>query len=146
MSFKTCTPILSKEETKKFINQIDLACRLLDAQVLKWVVEKFDLHELEDSPEFIYDAVEKLEFWKDQKFPVQIKEVGSFETKCIACVFGKKVKGYLVTYSREMNNGGKINYKRQFAVNFQLADGQLTDFGWCNAFLDPMEMKELKNY
>ena len=143
MSFKTISPILSKEETRKFINQIDLACRLLDAQVLALVVEKFNLHELEDSAEFLQDAIEKLEFWKNQERPVQIKDVSAFKSKCIACVFGKKVKGYSVNYFEEMGDGYKINYERQFAINFQLTDGQLTDFGWCNAFLDPIEIKEL---
>lgn len=144
MSFNVTTPILSKEETKKFINQIDLACRLLDAEVLRWVVEKFNLAGLEDSPEFLADAIEKLEFWKHQKRPVKIKQVGSFETKCIACVFGKSVKGYLVSYSEEMEEGFKVHYERQFAINFQLVEGRLTDFGWCNAFLEVEEIKELR--
>ncbi|WP_300436014.1 hypothetical protein [Christiangramia sp.] len=144
MSFKTSVPILSKEETEKFIKQIDLACRLLDAQVLKWVVEKFDLHKLEDSPEFLEDAVDKLEFWKKKESPVQIKTVGSFETKCIACFFGKKVNGYLVSYYEEKPEGFKVHYERQFAVNFQLKEGQLTDFGWCHAFLYKEEVDQVK--
>lgn len=144
MSFKTFVPILSKEETMKFINQIDLACRLLDAQVLKWVVEKFDLYELEDSPEFLEDAVDKLEFWKNKDSPVQIKTVGSFETKCIACVFGKKVDGYLVSYYEEKTNGFKVHYEQQFAVNFQLKEGQLTDFGWCHSFLYKEEVDQVQ--
>jgi len=143
MSFKTFTPILSKEETRKFINQIDLACRLLDAQILKWVVEKFNLHELEDSPEFLEDAIDKLEFWKKKESPVQIKKVGSFETKCIACVFGKKVSGYVVSYFEEKTNGYKIHYERQFAVNYQLKDGRLTDFGWCHSFLYKEEIDHI---
>jgi hypothetical protein len=144
MSFKTSVPILSKQETLKFINQIDLAIRLLDAQVLKWVVEKFGLHKLEDSLEFLEDAEDKLEFWKKKESSVQIKMVDSFETKCIACVFGKKVNGYLVSYYEEKPYGFKVHYERQFAINFQLKEGQLTDFGWCHAFLYKEEVDQVQ--
>jgi hypothetical protein len=145
MSFKTLTPILSKDETKKFLDQIDLACRLLNAQVLKWVLVKFNLHELKDSPEFLEDAKDKLEFWKTSGSSVVIKEVGSFDTTCIACVFGKKVYGYIVTYIEENKNGVKVKYEREFAVNYHIKDGRLTDFGWCHAFLNKLEMGEVLN-
>lgn len=144
MSFKISKPILTKDETEKFIKQIDLACRLLDAQVLKWVLRRFNLHDLEDSYEFMEDAIDKLEFWKNKESPVQIKTVGSFETKCIACVFGKKVNGYLVSYVEEKPNGYKVHYERQFAVNYQLKDGRLTDFGWCHSFLSKEEIDHIE--
>lgn len=143
MSFKTSVPLLSKEETVKFINQVDLACRLLDAQFLKGVVQKFSLNELEDSVDFLSDAIDNLEFWKRKKSVVRVKEVKKFDTNCIACVFGKKVNGYLVSYSEERQEGFKINFEKQFAVNYQLEDGQLTDFGWCHAFLNKKEIDQL---
>ena len=144
MSNKTASPILSRENTRKFINQVDLACRLMDVEVLRSVVEKFNLLEWEDSLEFLEDAKDKLEFWKKPEQLIQLKQVENFDTRCMACVFGKTVKGYEVTYYEELKSGSVIHYARYFAVNFEKCEEQLTDFAWCNAFLKGDEMKELQ--
>jgi hypothetical protein len=33
---------------------------------------------------------------------------------------------------------------KSFALNFELKNNELIDFGWCNAFLEQKEMKEIK--
>ena len=142
--FKTTTPILLEADTLKFIKQIDLACKLLDPEFLNEVVQRFKLENLEDSPEFLQDARGKLLTWRDNEPGLQITEVEEFTTRCIACVYGKTVNGYRIHYSIPGPGKSRIHYAREIAVNFQLNKGRLTDFGWCNAFLNPEEMDQLK--
>ena len=93
--FKTTTPILSEADTLKFIKQIDLACKLLDPDFLTEVVQRFKLEHLEDSPEFLEDAQEKLFSWRE-KDGLLVEEVEEFSTRCIVCVYGKQVNGYRI--------------------------------------------------
>jgi hypothetical protein len=72
-----------------------------------------------------------------------VSHVEEFQTKCIVCVFGKKVNGYRIFYSVPGSGGSRTYYKREFAVNFQLKDEKLTDFGWCNAFLNQQDLEDL---
>ena len=142
MSFKTSIPVLSVDKTKLFLKQIDLACRLLDVKILKEIIERFELQNLEDIPEFLHDAPEKFEFRKEGK-SVQIKEVLPFSSKCIACVYGKTVMGYIIRFSVEGPGNSRINYERYFAMNYLIVEDRLTDFGWCHSFLNPEEVEEL---
>jgi hypothetical protein len=144
MSFKTTTPVLNVDQTKLFLKQIDLACRLLDVKILKEVIERFGLQNLEDIPEFFQDAPEKFEFQKEEK-SVQIKEVLPFSSRCIACVYGKTVMGYIIRFSVEGPGNSRINYQRYFAMNYLIVEDRLTDFGWCHSFLNPEEMEVLKS-
>jgi len=128
MSFKTTTPVLTVDQTKLFLKQMDLTCRLLDVTILKEVIERFELQNLEDIPEFLQDAPEKFEFRKETK-PVQIIEVLPFSSRCIACVFGKTVMGYIIWFSVEGPGSTRINYERYFAMNYLIVEDRLTDFG-----------------
>ena len=141
--FKTTTPILSEADTLKFIKQIDLACKLLDPEFLTEVVQKFQLENLEDSPEFLENAREKFLLWRKNEKVLQVNKVEEFHTRCIVCVYGKKVNGYRIHYSIPGPEGGRIHYVREIAVNFEIHNEQLTDFGWCNAFLNQQELEDL---
>ena len=141
--FKTTTPILSKADTQKFLKQIDLACKLLDEKFLAEVVQKFELEQWEDTPEFLEDAYEKFYAWRENEKGLQVNQVEEFNTRCIACVFGKKVQGYRIFYSVPGPGGSRTYYQQEFAVNFQLKEEGLTDFGWCNAFLNKQELEDL---
>ena len=140
--FKTTTPILSEADTLKFIKQIDLACKLLDPEFLTEVVQRFQLEKLEDTPEFLEDAREKLFSWREKK-GLLVEEVEEFTTRCIVCVYGKKVKGYRIHYSIPGPEGSRIHYVREIAINYEIHKGHLTDFGWCNAFLNKQELEDL---
>lgn len=142
MNFKTATPLLSIKETILFLKQMDLACRILDVKILKEVIERFGLQHLEDTAEFLEDAPEKFQFPEvDQQ--VQIMEVLPFSSRCIACEYGKTVKGYTIRYSVEGPGNSRINYQRNFAMNYMIVKNRLTDFGWCHSFLYPEEVKEI---
>ncbi|GAB2765758.1 hypothetical protein [Salinimicrobium soli] len=143
MTFKTSKSLLSKQDTSKFMKQADLACKLLDPDFLTEVVHNFKLEDLEDTPEFLEDAEEKLFSWREEKKGLQILEVENFDTRCVACIYGTKVTGYRIHYSIPGPEGTRIHYCREFALHFQLKDGCLTDFGWCNAFLDSEEITEI---
>lgn len=145
MSFKTTTPILSEVDTLKFIKQIDLACRLLDEDSLKAVIYKFDLEHLEDSPEFLEDTKEKFRLSQDTNTDPLIEKIEGFTTRCIVCVYGKKVRGFRIHFSVEGAGGSRIHCTREIAINFELRDGRLTDFGWCNAFLNKQDLEDLDN-
>ena len=38
---------------------------------------------------------------------------------------------------------GRIVYQKSFALNFEIKNNELMDFGWCNKFLEHEEMKVL---
>lgn len=143
MSFKTSIPILSKADTLKFLKQTDLACKLLDEKFLSEVVHKFKLEQWEDTQEFLSDARGIFFTWREKEKGLQVNTVEEFSTRCIACVLGKNVKGYSVYYSVPGPGGSRTYYQREFAVNFQLNEGRLTDFGWCNAFLNKQDLEDL---
>ncbi len=145
MSFKTTTPILSEEDTLKFMKQIDLACRLLDESFLAETVHKFKLGHLEDSPEFLEDAKEKFQFQREDHEKLQVEKVEDFTSRCIVCVYGKKVMGYRIHFSVPGPGCSRIHYAREIAINFELRDGRLTDFGWCNAFLNKQDLEDIEN-
>ena len=46
-------------------------------------------------------------------------------------------------YSIPGPDGSRIHYLREIAVNFEIREGRLTDFGWCNAFLDHQDLEDL---
>ncbi len=141
MDFNTTTPLLNIDQTKMFLRQMDLACRLLDVKVLNEVIERYDLQHLEDTQEFLDDAPEKFGFSEKQ---VQIIDVLPFSSKCIACVYGKTVKGYIIKYSTAGAGNSRINYERYISMNYLILEERLTDFGWCHSFLHPEEMKEIE--
>src|SRR5690606_23487034 len=142
MDFKTTTPIISAEHTKMFLKQMDLAFSLLDLKILKEIIERFELQHLEDTPEFLEDAPEKFNV-KTESETARITEVLPYNSKCIACVYGKSVKGYIIRVCIAGPGGSRIHYQRYFAMNYMIVKGQLTDFGWCHSFLHPEEMEEL---
>ena len=38
------------------------------------------------------------------------------------------------------DDGASIAYNREFAINLEIQDEMLMDFGWCNAFLKKEEL------
>jgi hypothetical protein len=75
-----------------------------------------------------------------------VRKVGSFDSKYIACSFGKKISAYSVEYTKNSENTLPYHYiyEQCFAVNFESKDSKLVDFMWCNLYLKQSEMKELK--
>src|SRR5690606_19017306 len=131
MKIKTDIPLLSPDDTRKFVKQVDLACRLLDVDFLREVLEKFDLHQHPQANDFLEDAASHLEVWKERGEGVQVEEVLEFPSRCIACSFGMGVKAYTLKYRLPFPGGALVNFTHSFAVKLFTENQQLTDFGWC---------------
>ena len=112
------------------------------------VINKFQLknYKQEDYNDFITVAKEEHHFWFENPLEIKIKSVETFESKCIACSFGKTVKAYNLTFlkMKDENLLSRLFYQRSFAFNFEIINSELVDFGWCHAFLEKKEMVEIK--
>lgn len=78
------------------------------------------------------------------KYETIVKNVTTFQTKCIACSFGKKVNGYEIqSVVKDCEN---IRFTTKTALYFDITGGELLDFGWCNAFLSRQEFDQLSKH
>lgn len=140
--------MLTAQETQLFIKEIEEKCLKVDFIGLIETLNKYPLKNVnqEDYKDFITQAKIEHIFWYKNSLGITINSVQSFESKCIACSFGKTVKAFNVEY-RKMNDTklpGRIVYQKSFALNFEIKNNVLIDFGWCNAFLEQEEMKEIQ--
>lgn len=142
---KSKTPLLDRDQTKAFSNDLIEACQKVDLIPIMKVLHKYNLQHHKDNEVFIAGAHRILDYWKQNKDQIQITEVTLHESKCIACSFGKTVKVFHVIFNQLINEtaGLRIIYSREFAINLDIQEGLLMDFGWCNAFLDKKELAEL---
>lgn len=143
--FPVTKALLSVHQTKRFLHELDLACRILDSDFLENTMKRLNLLDRKDAIDFLEESKERLDFWKDELPAIKIKNVTSFNSRCIACSFGKNVKVYQVEYEKNLSGiPSKVNYTNNFGINLQLKKGELIDFAWCNAYLKEEEMEELK--
>lgn len=139
--------LLTAQETQLFIKEIEEKCMKVDFIGLIEILNKYPLKNVnqEDYKDFVTQAKMEHHFWHENAVEIKIYSVQSFESKCIACSFGKTVKAFSVEF-RKMNDTklpGRIVYQKSFALNFEIKNNELIDFGWCNAFLEKKEMIEL---
>lgn len=139
---KPKTPILTAELTKAFVNEIIYACRKVDSIPVINVIHKFNLQHQDKIKDFLDGAYTILDFWKNTEQKIVITKITTHDSKCIACSFGKTVKVYRMIYQQYINgdDGASIAYNREFAINLDIQDEMLMDFGWCNAFLKKQEL------
>jgi len=140
--------MLTAQETLLFIREVEEKCMKVDFIGLIEILNKYPLKNInqEDYNDFISQASKEHQFWHENAMEIKIYSVQSFESKCIACSFGKTVKAFSVEF-RKMNDiklPGRIVYQKSFALNFEINNNELIDFGWCNAFLEQEEMKEIE--
>ena len=139
--------LLTAQETQLFIKEIEEKCMKVDFIGLIEILNKYPLKNVnqEDYKDFITQAKMEHHFWHKNPLEVKINTVHPFESKCIACSFGKTIKAFSVEF-RKMNDTklpGRIVYQKSFALNFEIKNNELMDFGWCNKFLEYHEMIEL---
>lgn len=142
---KSKSPLLDEDHTKAFRNDIMDACQKVDSILVMKVVHKYNLQHQDDIEEFINGAQIILDFWKNDNDQKEITEVTLHDSKCIACSFGKTVKVFHVLYNQLIKGtaGRRIKFSREFAINLDIQEGLLMDFGWCNAFLNKKELAQL---
>lgn len=141
--------LLTAQETQLFIKEIEEKCMKVDFIGLIEILNKYPLKNvnLEDYKDFITQAKMEHHFWHKNRLEVKINAVHPFESRCIACSFGKTVKAFSVQFLKLKDDrlSGRIVYKKSFAINFEIKDNEIIDFGWCNAFLEHDEMKEIQD-
>ena len=141
--------LLTAQETQLFIKEIEEKCMKVDFIGLIEILNKYPLKNFnqEDYKDFVTQAKIEHHFWHKNHLEVKINTVQPFESKCIACSFGKTVKAFSVQFLKLKDDrlSGRIVYKKSFAINFEIKDNEIIDFGWCNAFLEHDEMKEIQD-
>lgn len=136
------SPLLPVVHTQVFAIEIKNACRGLDVHRIRQILVDYGLIDLPDTPDFLYQAIG---IFKDFEEKSNVREVKTHDSKCIACSFGKTVKVFEVTYVKPDDQGSpfRLQYTKSFAINLDIVEGRLMDFGWCNAFLSRQEMEKL---
>lgn len=134
--------IFSALATNNFLDEIHFACLSLDFNSLKKIIIKYNLNNLKETKEFIIQAEKVCNLFQSNQNHTKLIKIEPFDTKCIFCNYTKMVKGYEVEYSKKEDNINII-YKGAFAINFEINNGNLMDFSWCNAFLSKMDMEKI---
>jgi hypothetical protein len=134
--------LLTESDTINFVHELNSACLLINFYFVKQLISKFNLQNDKDSQVFMDDC--KAIFTKFNNYSEQINYtlVRKFDSRCIACSFGKNVSAYEVNYEKNIQ-GVKILYKGSFAISLTIQNGRLLDFAFCNAFLSEIEVKKL---
>lgn len=136
------TVLLNKNQTKEFLQRIDLAIHSFDNVEIIKVIFDFKLTNAPDIDDFLNQA--KIVTKVSDKFETIVKSITPFQTKCIACSFGKTVNGYEIQSA--VKDCENIRFNTKTALYFDIIDGQLHDFGWCNGFLSKEEVAELNSF
>lgn len=123
--------LLTAQDTQWVINEIASCCIKLDFMGLIEIITKYPLKNLtpDDYNEFIAQAKEEHLFWHENPLGIEIKSVNAFESKCIACSFGKTINAFNVQFLKMKDNRlpGRIVYKKSFAINFEIEGNELVD-------------------
>lgn len=146
---ETKAPLLEAEQTNKFIDEMDILLSNLDFNGIIKLSKNYPFNAIdqEELDEFIERAEYEHKNWYENPLEIKINSVVAFETKCIACFYGKTIKAYQAEYNqmKDENLPGRFIYNRSHAIYFEIKNNELFDFGWCNAFLDKKDMLELNN-
>ncbi len=136
------TVLLNSEQTEKFLQRIDLAIHSFDLVEIIKVIFDFELTNAPDIRDFLDQA--KIVTQVSDKYETIVKSVTPFQTKCIACSFGKTVNGYeVVSVVKGFEN---LRFINKTALYFEITGRELYDFGWCNGFLSREEVSELNKH
>lgn len=141
--------MLTAKETQLFTREMVVKCMKVDFIGLIETLNKYPLKNVnhEDYKDFISQAKIEHHFWHKNPLELKINAVQPFESRCIACSYGKVVKAFSVVFRKMKDNTlpGRIVYQKSFALNFEIKNNELIDFGWCNVFLEHEEMKEIQD-
>lgn len=139
---KKTEPLLNELQTKKFIVEMDIICKNVDFKKLLLLLSNYSIIKTTDIIDFINQGKEIFEGINNPISGIELISTETLESKCLFCSIGKTVQVYSVKYSKQEMNY-KIIYSNNFAINMDIEDGMLKDFGWCNAFLNKSDLKQL---
>lgn len=137
---ETKSILLNKLQTEAFLQSIDKAMHLFDFIEIYKVILDFNLTNAPDIDDFLSQArvVTKV----SEKYETIVKSVTPFQTKCIACNYGKTVNGYEIQSA--VKDSENLRFINKTALYFDITCGELYEFGWCNAFLSKEEANEIE--
>jgi hypothetical protein len=141
---KTSIPILSILDTFEFIRDLDFALVNCDTKKLYETFKKANLLNHYETKDFLAMGNYIFNKYNNSVENIELINVQDRISKCIACSFGKTVKAYDARYKKKESSISVI-YTSSFAINLEINNGELVDFGWCNAFLNKKEINELKS-
>jgi hypothetical protein len=136
------TSILSLNETNQFVKEIDLACIEVDFKKLKDTFIKAKLLNHLETNDFLMQGERSFKRFNNPAEGIELLEAKDRATKCSGCTLGKTVRAYDIRY-RKQESIISVEYNSSFAVNLEIIDGELVEFGWCNFFLNKEEYKEI---
>lgn len=131
--------LLNKLQTEEFLQRIDNAIQSFTFTEIFKVILDFNLTNAPEIDDFLNQA--KFVTTVSDKYETIVKNVTPFQTKCIACSFGKTVNGYEIQSA--VKDCENIRFINKTALYFNITGGELYEFGWCNGFLSKEEVNEI---
>lgn len=134
---------LDVEQTKEFLKEHELACKTMEVDDFAQLFLKYDLSFIEDYNDVMTAVGEAMMDWKKEFRETQLQEVTSFDSNCIFCSIGKKIKVYRWSclHKKAMAPNNKILDYNQIAFMFDIKEGQLVNYSTCNAYLEKNELE-----
>ena len=131
--------LLGKEETRVFLTRLNNAMYSFNFADFFYTILDFKLHEKPKVVDFLNQANDIINASGISEHI--IKKVTPYDSKCILCSIGKTVRGYeIISSIKDCEN---IEFNTKTALYFEIINGELYDFGFCNGFLSKREAKQL---
>jgi hypothetical protein len=134
----------TKEKTQKFLKDHELACQTMEVDDFALLFLKYDLSYIDDYNEVLTAIGEIMMDWKKEFRGTELQEVTTFDSNCIFCTIGKKVKVYRWSclHTKASSPTNKLLDYNQIAFMFDIKDGCLVNYGTCNAYLEDNELQK----
>ena len=136
---------LTEKETVQFLKDHELACQGMEVDDFAQLFLKYDLSFIDDYTDVLTTIGETMMDWKKQSLGTQLQEVTSFDSSCIFCSIGKKVKVYQWSSlnTNAISSDNQLQFYSRIAFMFDIKNGCLVNYGTCNAYLEKSEVKKV---
>ena len=133
------------EMTEYFLKDFEIACKTMELDLFTKLFTKYDLSFVEDYEEVLEMIKSSMASWNRPHIGTELLNVTQFDSKCLFCEFGQKVKVYKWTYQHKKLPipANRVQYDSQIAFFFGFEDNQLIEFGVCNGYLDKNDIEQL---
>ena len=130
------------EKTNEFIGDHEAACQTMEIDLFAQLFLKYDLSFIDEYSDVLTAIAETMTDWKMEMLETQLQKVSTFDSNCIFCSIGKKVKVYKWSYihTQAIAPANKVVRYSQIAFMFDIVDGRLINYGTCNAYLEKDEL------
>lgn len=137
---------LTPEKTIQFLAEHESVCQTMDVKDFTDLFKFYDLSFIDDYSEVMDTIATTMAEWKSEAGGTKLIKVTTFDSNCIFCSIGKKVKVYKWTFCHTKETGFSRNlvHHRQIAFMFDIQEGCLVNYGTCNAYLSKEELRPLK--